>query len=205
MLKRVFLFVICMNLLPLYIFAQQKWKPGGVAEVGLLMGSFSVDVDWRGQFLLSKNGWSAGVGAGIDYYLFRTVPVYLQGRKWIGQRKNKPFVLASAGINFAALYPSQHGGSRWGDVIMPGPGPFPGWWTPIPYHYENGVYAEAGGGYSFLGKKQHGLTLSLSWVHKSITEWYETDAPININPGQKDRTTNLYQLNRLVFRVGFKW
>ena len=150
--------------------------------------------------MMAKNGWAVGMGSGIDYYRFRTVPLYIQGRKWIGQRKNKPFVLASAGLNLLALYPSQKTPNSW--WAWPGPDP---WVNTQTRYFNGGYYAEVGGGFAFLNKKQRGLTLSLSWVRKTLKEWYETDAPPNISPGMKDRTTTQYLLNRTVIRVGWKW
>lgn len=193
------LLLLCMNLLPFCIFAQAKWRPGAAPELGFLAGAAEPSGDARATFLLSKDSWSAGVGAGMDFYRFRSVPIFLQGRKSFGKRKSKPFALASAGINLPAVKAEDGEVGIWNrqwDMI---------WWNPVPTDYDPGWYAELGAGYGFFNRKQRGLTLSLNWVYKSISEWYETDAPAIANSNQKDRTTTTYFLNRMALRVGWKF
>lgn len=199
MYRHILLLIICMNLLPLYIFAQSKWKPGALPEVGIMAGSYEPSGDARATFLLAKNSWSVGLGAGIDWYRFRSVPVYAQGRKTFGQKKNKPFVLASGGVNLPTKEPVQEAPIFWPGIRLIDS------WAPPVKTAEPGWYAEAGAGYGFFNKKQRGLTLSLNWVYKSRTEWYETDAPAIANSNSKDRTTTTYLMNRLAFRLGWKF
>lgn len=75
--KKLLLFVFCMNLLPFYILAQtQKWKPAIIAEAGLLAGSYGPSGDLRARVGMQKNGWQIGVGSGVDFYRYQTVPVF---------------------------------------------------------------------------------------------------------------------------------
>lgn len=199
MKKKLTLLLFCMNLLPFYIFAQIKWQPGASPEAGFLAGQAEPSGDVRATFLLSKNGWSTGVGAAIDWYRFRSVPVYLQARKTFGQRRHKPFAIASAGVNLPAVKTENNDVGIWTgrwDMVF---------WSPIPSHYGAGMYAEAGAGYGFFNKKQRGLTITLTWVYKSQDEWYETDAPSYANSTLKDRTTTTYFMNRTALRVGWKF
>jgi len=66
----------------------------------------SVGVQWgektAGHILYSANGihykgWFAGVGTGIDYYQFRSIPLVLDIRKKILAKENTPFAYAAAG------------------------------------------------------------------------------------------------------------
>jgi len=202
MKKRLFLLLFCLNLIPLYMLAQFKgWKPGGIAEAGFVAGTAEPSYDWRTQFTMSKKLWSVGLGAGVDDYKFRSVPVVLQGRRYFGQRKLKLFALASGGLNIVTdkSEPQNNWWWTWSSFrssIMP---------SPIINHYQNGYYAELGTGIAFLSKKQHGFILGLSWSRKTTTEWYETEATMTSNPTDMDRTTNRYQLNRMVLRLGYKW
>jgi hypothetical protein len=195
MTKRIFLLIVCLNILPVYIFAQQKWKPGFVAEAGLQAGSYEPSADLRAQFLMAKRGWQVGAGSGVDYYRFRSVPVYVQGRKYFGTHKSKPFAMLSAGVNIASVTEAQKN-NRFGGI---------GWWNPIPASYTGGFYGEAGGGYAFLNKKGRGVSLSLSYVMKSISESYTTSYWLGFSESEPTQEKATYYMNRLVFRVGYKF
>ena len=69
----------------------------------------SVGVQWgertAGHILYSANGihykgWFMGVGTGIDYYQFRSIPLLLDIRKKILAKENTPFAYAAAGRHF---------------------------------------------------------------------------------------------------------
>jgi hypothetical protein len=195
MSKRILLLIFCLNLLPFYIFAQQKWKPGFVAEAGFLAGSYEPSADLRAQFFINKNGWQLGAGSGLDYYRFRSVPVYAQGRKYFGTKKSKPFVLASAGANIPALTDLEKSNAS-GSIM---------WWNNPPSSYSAGFYAEAGGGYAFLNTKGRGISLSLSYVMKSMTESYTTSYWLGFAESRVSEEKIVYYMNRLAFRVGYKF
>jgi hypothetical protein len=195
MSKRILLLIICLNLLPFYIFAQQKWKPGFVAEAGLLAGSYEPSADLRAQFTMANKGWQAGAGTGFDYYRFRSVPVYAQGRRYFGSHKAKPFAMLSAGVNIPSLTSfekeqSFNGGIRWNGNAG---------------SYTSGFYGEAGGGYAFLNKKGRGLALSLSYVFKSLTESYSSSYWLGFAESVPTVEKNTYYMSRMAFRLGYKF
>ncbi|HSC54665.1 MAG TPA: hypothetical protein VLC98_13630 [Phnomibacter sp.] len=195
MTKRIFLLIFCLNILPFYIFAQQKWKLGFIAEAGLLLGSQEPSGDLRGQFLLQKNNWQWGVGSGVDFYRFQSVPVYAQGRKYFSSAKSKPFVLASAGYNIATPTELQKNN---GSISI--------WSWPVPpSDYSGGWYAEAGVGYAIMNKKGRGVTLSLAYVFKSIEENLG-DLPLwgDVRYNETNKQ-NIYYMTRLALRVGYKF
>ena len=45
--------------------------------------------------------WFGGIGAGLDYYYFRSIPVYLSGTKYLSPRNHSFFIQGDAGMNFA--------------------------------------------------------------------------------------------------------
>ena len=49
---------------------------------------------------LRYKSWFAGIGTGLDYYYYRTVPVYLSGIKYLSPRNHSFFVQGDAGVNF---------------------------------------------------------------------------------------------------------
>jgi opacity protein-like surface antigen len=143
--------------------AQQVLKPWIVADGGPLWGSYEATGDIRLQGGIRTNGWHIGAGAAYDPYRFRTLPVYVQGRRMFGQRKSKPFVIGSFGANISLQEDQEQA-----TVFRPGIWP----WQPPAYQYSNGIYAEAGIGWAFRTTKKWGLNLSLSYTHKTNTETY---------------------------------
>jgi hypothetical protein len=141
------------------------------------------------------------VGSGLDYYRFRSVPVFAGGQYFFGSSRSKPFVYAHGGVNLPALQEDEIGYS-WSNPpsmirIVP--------WTPVPNTYKAGYYADLGAGYAWLGKKGHGLTVSFGYTAKSTTE--EALATAYGGPGTSTTYTEkfTYNMNRLALRVGYKW
>ena len=62
---------------------------------------------------------SAGIGVGIDNYVFRTVPVFADIRADILKRKNTPFVFIDAGPQFCWVQNNQKASSFYNPNIKP--------------------------------------------------------------------------------------
>src|SRR4026209_3052037 len=45
--------------------------------------------------------WFGGIGTGLDYYYFRSIPVYLSGIKYLSKQNHSFFIQGDAGMNFA--------------------------------------------------------------------------------------------------------
>src|SRR6187399_3304819 len=43
--------------------------------------------------------WFAGIGTGLDYYYYRSIPVYLSGIKYLSPRNHSFFIQGDAGMN----------------------------------------------------------------------------------------------------------
>jgi hypothetical protein len=199
--KKIILLIWCMNLVPLYMWAQKKpsWKPIGIAEVGLIGGSYELSGDWRLKAGVQK-GPLLGLGSGVDYYRFTSVPVFAHGQYNFGQRKWKPFAAAAAGVNIDAVedYQKHQYWAPWGITNI-----FRSSSTPA--NYESGYMAEFGGGYAFYGKKGHGLQVSLHYSFKSIREWYPATAWAGNSESTAYNEESTYLMHRTVLRLAYKW
>lgn len=173
-------------------YAQLEWKPWLVADGGPLWGGFEATGDIRLQGGIKTNGWHIGAGAAYDPYRFRTLPVYVQGRRLFGQGKSKPFVLGSIGANIS-LQEDQENANL---TIWPWPLPT--------YQYSNGIYAEAGIGWAFRTTKKWGFNLSLSYTHKTNTETYNNTVWVGNNEIETATSENKYLMNRLALRIGIQ-
>ena len=98
---------------------QNKWKAWGIPELGYISGTNGPSGDIRLQGGMQKNGWNIGLGTGVDYYRFTSFPIYAQGRKFIGKKKGKPFVLTSMGVNLPSVQTKQRNQPLFIDFIGP--------------------------------------------------------------------------------------
>ena len=174
---------------------QSNWKPWVVAEGGALWGGYEFTGDLRLQGGVKTNGWLIGAGVAYDPYRYRTMPVYVQGRKMFTQGRIKPFVLASIGASLEMEKDQEQpieSTPVWGRWIVPA------------YQYSNGMYAEGGLGLAFRAKKRIGFNLSLSYTYKSIEESYNDITWTGV-AAESSTATNKYMMNRLALRVGFQF
>jgi hypothetical protein len=148
-------FITFFTLLTFSTSAQQKWKGWGLPEVGYLSGSYQVTGDLRLQGGMQKNGWMIGLGSGFDYYRFTSVPVYAQGRKMIGKRKSKPFIMTSLGVNFPTKTSSNE--MTWANMLSS----FRSTDAMPTRNYDMGIYGEDRTGLCISKQKRQG---SLSFL-----------------------------------------
>lgn len=196
--------IVCTGLMffiSLGSFAQQsgqKWWV--IPEVGLQAGSYEPSGDLRMNGGVHYKGWLIGAGGGLDYYRFKSVPLYLQARKFIGNKRLRPFIIASAGINTPVeTTVSKSNNSFWNTSIWNN--------TAVPptiYTYSSGAYGELGLGYALINKKNRGLMLSLCYTQKNISESF----PVQISDGTIGGIVNTtenknYYMKRWCFRIAY--
>lgn len=157
-----------------------------INQVGVLTGE-------RGSSLLVQtiNGiryktWFAGVGAGLDFYQTRGIPVFLDIRKNILNSPSTPFIYMDGGIHFSWPTDKDKGdnGTR---------------------TFSNDLYFDAGLGYKASLGNTHALLLSVGYSLKKIEEVY---TPFQFCPGgcgpiYTERYN--YTLNRLSLKVGWQF
>lgn len=98
--------------------------------------------------------WSAGLGVGIDWQNTRSVPLFLDIRKQLGEHKNNWFLYADAGENM--VWKNK-------DFI---------YYNQLSSHYSNTFYVESGIGYSVALKNKHAFLLSLGYGNKNSKYTY---------------------------------
>src|SRR5919206_1805397 len=86
--------------------------------------------------------WFAGIGAGLDYYTYRTVPLFLDVRRNLWNKRITPFVYADGGMNFPWI-PKDVENS---------------WYNS---NFKGGLYYDIGIGYAIQTKNSGGFLLSL--------------------------------------------
>jgi hypothetical protein len=167
-------------------------KPYIFPEAGLLNGdhSASAQVQLTGGF--QKNAWMFGLGAAVDYYKIRTVPVFADVRYAFGKKTNY-FSYANLGANLVWALEKQY-------VQHYTTGGY------TDNRFSNGIYADLGIGYAFKGDKKNGLIMSIGYSLKTLSSSYQEIVYREMPPyiiEYRDKKLD-YTLNRLVLRVGVR-
>lgn len=173
-------------------FAQNKksaYKFESVNNFGFAVGNNSIAASLQSVNGFKRNKWFAGLGIGLDYYLYRSVPVFIDLRREFGEKKKKIFVYADAGVNIEWLQEEY-------DLK-------PNAWDPnLKNKYHNGFYSDAGLGVSLGNKKGHAVLFSLGHSIKTFREsrWY-TDW----RSGQATKETYKFNFSRIVVKIGWRF
>ena len=136
-----------------------------------------------------KGTWFAGLGTGLDYYLYRSVPVFLSGTKYLSKGNHSFFVQGDGGVNFAWVNPDLN---QWNNVIKD--------------EFKSGLYWNSSLGFSTgMGSSRNALRFSLGYSYKHLKEIKEV-AVFCINPPCPAQVENYsYHLRRLSLRIGWQF
>jgi hypothetical protein len=97
------------------------------------------------------SSWFAGIGAELDNYHFKTIPVFFDGRKYFGSQ-NRLFIYADFGVNLPA---QKKAGKEFYDYSR--------------FYYSGGMYWASGIGYLFPFIKKSSLLFSVGNSYKSMS------------------------------------
>lgn len=145
-----------------------------------------------GQALLSVGAegkkYSVGLGAGVDYYKLRTIPVFLESRFALYKRM---FMYCSAGPGFA-----------WALATQKSTHYLPNGATSVD-EFSVGVNADAGLGYKIPVNKSN-MLISLGYSLKTVRQSYQEAIYIGTFPSVPAIVGRKldYALNRIALRVG---
>lgn len=169
---------------------QAQWKYQGMVEGGLINGNWETNAYVQTTHGVQYKQWSAGLGTGIDYYRYRSVPVFIEVQSSFGKKTVRPFIIAAAGIN--ATWPTEEQKQQWN-----------GWMQTTQAEFSNGFYSRIGGGILLNANAKVKLSLKIAYSYKTLsrkyTEWNWEPWPQPVNTIQK---TMEYRLNRLNVGLG---
>ena len=179
------IFTVCLSAM---VSGQQKkttdtWQFHSILNAGLLEGQKGSAFQLQSVNGMQYKSWFAGIGVGLDYYRYRTIPLFLDIRKEFGSTVNKFFAYADGGINFWWLTDMQ---------------------TNTADGFHNGFYTDLGMGYKIrLGKSNH-LLLAMGYSLKKLSETYQSSY---YDPPDFLLTENRinYNLNRITLKIGWEF
>lgn len=179
------LFQLVLLLLSMQASAQNKsFSFQSSVQVGLLEGEVGSAFQLQTVHGFRYKTWFGGLGAGLDYYHSRTIPLFLSFRKAFSSGVKTPFVYANGGYNFPWLREQDE---SWYESTSDG-----------------GLYYDAGVGYQLPVLKNSALFFTLGYSQKnfSITQ---KDGWMGIWPMPSPTHVFDYQLRRLSIQTGLRF
>ena len=165
--------------------AQDKFVFHSQNIVGLLEGQAGSAFQLQTISGVQKKGWFTGIGTGLDYYRYRSIPLFINISKFLftGQ---KFFVSGNGGINFPWLGSPASG------------------WNTISVNYPAKVFFESGIGYK-IGKSNsgNGMLINAGYSYKRISEKHHVTNPCLVGPCPEFYEKYDYHLRRLSIKVGY--
>jgi hypothetical protein len=142
----VFLFCFCHS-----IHAQkQQIKFSGINQFGILTGKSDQTYQLQTINGVRYKTWFAGVGAGLEEYYRKTIPVFIDLRRYLFSGKATPFAYADLGFSFPY---EKNEEAEWQRS-----------------EYKKGLYYDLGVGYSIPLKGSLAFNFSAGYCHKELHE-----------------------------------
>ena len=183
--RYIYLFLLLMFCKLISHAQDHKFRFSSINTVGWLKGETRSVVQLQTVNGVRYSGFFAGIGVAADPYYFESIPLFIDLRKNIFDKKNSPFVYFDLGTNLP-LDKSKN----YDRMIL--------WLS----EYDAGLYYDVGLGYGFELAKQTKLVLSLGYSEKRLTEtqYYHSD------PGPDSKPTILdYSFRRISLKAGIQF
>jgi hypothetical protein len=166
-------------------FAQEKPRFSSLNYVGILEGETGTALQLQSVNGIKYKTWFTGIGAGIDYYYQRSVPLFISLAKFLPSGKRPFYFYADAGINFPwtknGIYYFQYRGEM-----------------------SSSFYWAGGLGYQFKFKKiNEGLLVNIGYSYKHLMQEYEYSGACFNPPCPVYKERYDYRLKRLSFKAGW--
>jgi hypothetical protein len=200
-MKKIWFVIIAFSFL-VQVNAQHKKTAGKIyliPQIALLNGANATSKQMMFTAGIKRNDWCIGLGAALDYYEVRTIPLFMDIRREISHKRHPFFAYSDIGLNLPDAKKTEY--------LTPGLGL---WWPPRSKStFDRGLYGEVGIGYALYNRKKRGILLSAGYSIKTITEKY-TETIYGYPTYPQDQQTIKaerrfdYQYRRFVFKIGYR-
>jgi hypothetical protein len=156
-----------------------------IEQGGVLRGPYSSYFQAQTINGIRYKTWFAGVGAGLDFYRYKGVPIFLDVRKHFFKSKYSPFIYADGGIHLAGTNNEK---SQF-----------------VTTKYKNGFYYDVGLGYKVNVTNKTGFLISAGYSYKQVVyRQFFHYCPACFPPNSTLDTHSFY-LNRLSLKMGWQF
>jgi hypothetical protein len=166
-----------------------KLKLQSVVHVGLVNGSRGSSMALQAITGGNIRNTFAGIGLGLDYYRFRSVPLFVNVRQEFGKGKRNLFVYGDLGYNFDWLTDADMQ-----ETFMS-----------TNSDYKGGTYYEGGTGYSFKLKNRDAILLSLGYSYKQLRSTTGSGICPVVGPCFNEKEKYAYAMRRWMIKAGWRF
>jgi hypothetical protein len=189
-MKTTLILILMMAFSITLVSAQEKVRYHAQNYVGLLEG------EARGAFQLQtihgvqyRNWYGAG-GIGLDYYMYRSIPVFFSLNRNIILNNRTFFVSGDIGTNYPWVQEQT----------------FVGWGGSSKQDFSPGLYWAGGMGYkAFFKNKSDAILINLGYSFKQLKEEHAFEGGCSNPPCNASPTKYDYRLNRISLRMGWQF
>ncbi|RZK46925.1 MAG: hypothetical protein EOO94_01760 [Pedobacter sp.] len=159
--------------------------------VGIVDGEYKPAFQLQTIHGVSYQTWFIGLGAGLDYYLLRSIPVFAALNKDLRIKNRVFYVSGEIGTNFPWIKNGQ----------LPVYG-----YSSGASNYSEGVYWSGGIGYkAFLKNRTDAILINLGYSHKRLKEVREVGRMCIAPPCDPGYERYDYMMRRLSIRLGWQF
>lgn len=183
-----YLLAIITLLLSCSVAAQQQPRPAKlkfrtIVQGGLLVGGTTESAGVQIINGFERNKLFAGIGAGLDYYLKRGVPVFADVRYHFSENRKSFFVYGNAGVHLPWKQ------EEFQEIIS----------------QKTGLYTDAGIGYKLSNKRGDAFLWSIGYSYKHVQENVVSFrfSPWPTPEPEQQFVINDYHLNRVFIKFGW--
>ena len=189
MKKLLFILIVLMISKLHTAIAQCNCKFSSQQYVGLLEGEKGSAFQLQTVNGLKYKTWFTGIGVGLDYYTYRSVPLFLSINKEFLLGRNSIYALLDGGYNFPWYKREEGRGNNF-----------------ISSDFSGGFYWSGGVGYKIaVNKNRDAVLLNLGYSFKHMQEMQEMPV-FCINPPCDSMFEKYdYKLNRLSLKLGYQF
>lgn len=155
-----------------------------ILQGGLLAGSSTESAALQTINGFSLGNWYTGIGAGLDFYMQRGVPLFADVRYHFSDKHKSFFIYTDAGVHIPWIKNKEQR-----NIIS----------------QNAGLYTDAGIGFSLTTKKNDAFLFSLGYTYKHVPEkqegftWQSWPWPQRTDEGVLNYN---YRLNRIAVKIG---
>lgn len=184
-MKKNIIRVIILLLINFPVSAQEKKiKFNSVNTFEMISGENPVSIGFQTINGVRFLNWFLGIGIGVDEYRYKTLPLFLDVRKFFGHEK-KAFFYGDVGSNFPMKNKPDKEVSYY-----------------TSYHFTGGIYTDIGIGYQFYLDKNNSLIFSLANSLKKLKIRTKVGYECGSGPCSENRTNYSYSFNRMILKAG---
>ncbi len=164
---------------------KNKIRFHSINTFGLVGGESKASTAFQSVNGIQFSNWFSGIGVGVDYYRYKTLPLFIDGRYFFGDDKNG-FIYGDLGYNFPMKNKLEKRFAYRYDL----------------YRFSVGIYTDFGIGFQTPLCKSSFLLFSLGYSYKKLEIKGKLTECGVIGPCWSSYVNYEFNLNRMILKAG---